>query len=425
MARRNAKRRKRKRLTALWLVGGAAALFSLWRGQPGHTALTTSASAVVAPLWKRAPATQPAPPEPSGPLVGDAALRGEIDLGRAKVEGGAMLVPLSNGRKATLTIDPELQEAAQKTLARSRAHEAAAVVLALDGRVLAMTGYRHAAKSKPDYRLPVSVWAPAASIFKLVTSAALLEAGVEPDTQVCYRGGLRSVEPAHLENTRRPGSDCQDFRYGLAKSQNAIIANLTHHHLDRNALADAARRLGFDTAPEFGLDAEKNRCQLPDDDLELARVAAGFWSTELSPLGGALLTATIASGGLSVTPRIVASVEGPGGEQPILPVPSKRVIDEKVATKLADMMVATCDMGTAYKAFHDRRGRPFLGGAKVAGKTGSLSVSTPAYRGYSWFVGFAPADDPQVVIAVLLANPETWHLKAHTAARLILEEALD
>jgi peptidoglycan glycosyltransferase len=100
------------------------------------------------------------------------------------------------------------------------------------------------------------------------------------------------------------------------------------------------------------------------------------------------------------------------------------VLDERVAAQIADMMIAACDSGTAYKGFHDRRGRPFLGGAKVAGKTGSLSVTSPAYRSYSWFVGFVPADDPQIVISVLLANPEKWHLKAHTAARMILEKAL-
>lgn len=414
---------KRKQLLVLGLVGGAAATLSLWHGAPDHAALTTAAGAPIAPLWKRTPVVPAAAPQPPDPLVGDAALRGEIDLDKSRVQGDAVVVPLGRGRRATLTLDPKIQEAARRTLARSQAHEAAAVVMSLDGRILALAGYRKANPAKPDYSLPVSVWAPAASVFKLVTSTALLEAGVRPSTEVCYRGGLRSVEAANLKPGRRPGSDCRDFRYGLAKSQNAIIAKLTHLHLHRKDLTDAARRLGFNVAPDFGLEAEKSHCEIPSGGLELARVAAGFWSSELSPLGGALLAGTIASGGLSLTPRIVSSVQSPAGTQPVLPVPQKRVVSARVAHQLAEMMTATCDMGTAYRGFHDRRGRPFFD-AKIAGKTGSLSVDKPAYRAYSWFVGFAPADDPQVVIAVLLANPEKWVLKAHTAARLILQSVI-
>ena len=101
------------------------------------------------------------------------------------------------------------------------------------------------------------------------------------------------------------------------------------------------------------------------------------------------------------------------------------MLSPTVAAALSKMMTRACDTGTAPAgAFHDRKGKRFLGGVPVAGKTGSLSVQTPRYRGYSWFVGFAPADQPEVVIAVLLANPEKWRLQAHTAARMILEAAL-
>lgn len=391
--------------------------------RPADTALASSAGGAVLALWNNTTVT-PSPRLPTGPLVGDVGLRGEIDLSRARARDGALTLDLPEGRRATLTIDPKLQEATRSVLARSRAPEAAAVVMAIDGRLLALAGYRHASPSKPDYKLPVTVWAPAASIFKIVTGAALLEAGVTPDAEVCYRGGLRSVEPSHLRDDKRPGSECNNLRYGMARSQNAVIAGLVHRHLDRSRLTEVARRFGFGANPEFGLLADKNRCDLPADDLELARVAAGFYKTELSPLGGALVAATIASGGLAVVPRIVSEIEGPGGRHPVLPPPTRRVLDERVAAQIADMMIAACDSGTAYKGFHDRRGRPFLGGAKVAGKTGSLSVTSPAYRSYSWFVGFVPADDPQIVISVLLANPEKWHLKAHTAARMILEKAL-
>ncbi|MBT8493078.1 MAG: penicillin-binding protein, partial [Deltaproteobacteria bacterium] len=100
----------------------------------------------------------------------------------------------------------------------------------------------------------------------------------------------------------------------------------------------------------------------------------------------------------------------------------RRVIDKKVAGDLANMMERAVSRGTARKGFHNRRGKPYLGQIKVAGKTGSLSTDDP-YTAYSWFVGFAPVDKPQYVISVLLGNPMKWHLKGHTAARLVLQKA--
>ena len=60
----------------------------------------------------------------------------------------------------------------------------------------------------------------------------------------------------------------------------------------------------------------------------------------------------------------------------------------------------------------------------VAGKTGTLSETEPFYTQYSWFVGYAPADKPTLVISVLLGNAELWYLKAHTAARTVLAAGL-
>jgi cell division protein FtsI/penicillin-binding protein 2 len=120
---------------------------------------------------------------------------------------------------------------------------------------------------------------------------------------------------------------------------------------------------------------------------------------------------------------VVAAVVDDQGEIPVLPGPTNRVIEEHVARDIAFMMVGTTESGTAYKGFHDRRGRKFLPDLEVAGKTGTLTRRSPSYLQYSWFVGFAPADDPEVVIAVLLGNPERWHLKAHTAARIVLQKA--
>jgi peptidoglycan glycosyltransferase len=97
------------------------------------------------------------------------------------------------------------------------------------------------------------------------------------------------------------------------------------------------------------------------------------------------------------------------------------VLEESVADQVAAMMTATCKDGSAARAF---AGRDKIPGVAVAGKTGTLSSNEPFYMQYSWFVGFAPADRPTMSISVLLGNPELWQIKAHTAARMVLIEAL-
>lgn len=411
-------------LTVGALCAGAFAAYRDTAAEAPPVSANLSAGAV-APAPKEVQPTGAAAIAAHGLLVGDEALRGEIDLHKARREGDHYVVPLSDGRRALLTLDPALQEAAESVLERAKAPRAAIVVMSTDGRLLALAGRRNEEPAREkDFELPLTTWAPAASVFKIVTAAALVDAGVGASSEVCYHGGLRSVEASNLTDDPRRDSACGDLKYGIAKSQNAIVAKLFHRNLGRSKLAAAARAFGFDAAARFALDVEPNRFSLPEDPLELARVASGFWSTELSPLGGALVANTIASGGMSVTPRIVSEIRGDGAVVPVVGAAPERVLDEAVAREVADMLTATCDSGTASKAFRDPRGRPFFPEVSIAGKTGSLSRSTPSYLGYSWFVGFAPADDPKIVVSVLLGNPAKWYLKAHTAARLVLDAAL-
>ncbi|WP_428263931.1 penicillin-binding transpeptidase domain-containing protein [Haliangium sp.] len=363
--------------------------------------------------------------EPAPPLRGDASLRAVLDLSDASLEDGRYVVPAGKGRRLVLTLDPEVQAAAEKALSRAKAPRGAIVVMAVDGRILALAGLRDGDRETPrlgrDLDLPLSVWAPAASVFKIITAAALVTAGVGPDRKVCYHGGLRSVETSNLVDDKARDNQCGTLTDGVSRSQNAIIAKLSHRHINPRALRAMAAAFGFGEAPEMALDVEPSRASIPDEKLDFARVAAGFWNTELSPLGGALVANTVASGGLRVTPYIVDSVITGDRTVSVAPAPSQRVLKKHVAAKVARMMTATTESGTAFKGFHDRRRRPYLAKVDVAGKTGTLVRSTPSYLEYSWFVGFAPSDEPQVSISVLLGNPPRWHLKAHTAARMVLQ----
>jgi cell division protein FtsI/penicillin-binding protein 2 len=341
-----------------------------------------------------------------------------LDLDRLERTGDHYEAPRGDQR-VKLTLDPALQDEAEKLLAEARAPRAAIVVMKPDGTILALAGWRtedpkggtkgtpkatKLAAKQPS--LAVEAWAPAASVFKLVTASALVSGGVQPDEKVCYHGGIRSVTESNLRDDRRD-NNCQTLTYGVAHSNNALVGKLAFQHLEPAALDKMAQAFGIGAAMHLGAFGELD---LPHDkDLSFAQAAAGFSGSKLSALGGALLAATFADGGEQPAPRIVADE---------VAASPHRVVSDDIARAVSKMMIATCEYGSASRAFG--RHRPIT----VAGKTGTLTRTDPFYMEHSWFVGYAPADKPEIVVAVVLGNPESWHLRAQEAARRLIDRAV-
>ena len=401
---------------AVVVAGGAALLGAGGSGDkaphaqiPGASLSTPTAVAAPAPAATGAGVATPA-------AVTTAQLA--VDLDRITREGDAYVTTLADGRKATLTLDPELQPLAEKLLDQSRAPRGAIVAMAPDGRILALAGRRTsepkgAIKGTPDWHLVTDAWAPAASIFKLVTATALVDAGVDPDDKVCFHGGIRSVSDHNLRDDKRD-SRCESLVFGVAHSQNAILAKLAFQRLDSVKLLGAANAFGFTQPLQLAPGAFGELALPSEHDLAFAQAAAGFSQTKLSVLGGALLAATFADAGEQPTPRLIAAIDG----QPYAQPAPRRAITAATAQQVTRMMEKTCDGGSAAKSFG--RGRAI----RVAGKTGTLTTERPFYMEHSWFVGFAPVDKPEIVVSVLLGNPENWHLRGHEAARRLIDRAL-
>ena len=387
--------------------------------------LTLAALAALATSRGRGRA-QAAPPHglPSASLTAlprlPPAWKRELSWAKVRADENGFVQVLHDGGRVELTLDPRLQKLTERVLDAHPTRYAAAVMLSVDdGRVLALSG-KSVAEPDKTAELALSPWAPAASIFKLVTATALVEAGVGPDARVCYHDGVHSVEASNLRPHPRWDTSCATLAYGVAKSQNAIVARLAADHLDDSELEHAARALGFGDRLPFELPVGVSDVKVPESGtLAFARVAAGFWSSTLSPLHGAYLAATLARGGVTPPLRLVDRVVGADGEieRPEAPAP-RRVISDEAARAVTRMMVGTTEYGTARSGFH-RNGRPLLPGVAVAGKTGSLDRQKP-FLAYSWFVGFAPAERPEVAVAVLLGNGEDWHWRAHQVAADLL-----
>ncbi|MGE0786945.1 MAG: penicillin-binding transpeptidase domain-containing protein [Sandaracinaceae bacterium] len=347
--------------------------------------------------------------------------RGRTFLGfdprRHRRADAVMVSDLADGSTAVLSLDPGLQEHVSGMFARYEVPYGALIALEpSSGRVLAYVSHSSAEPDGPDLVLDPSP--PTASVFKIVTGAALVEAGVDPDAPVCYHGGLSRLTEGNLEDD--PGRDrsCASLGEAMGGSINAVFAKLAVRHLDPSTLERAATRFGFGETLPFDVATRVSPREVPTERLEFARTAAGFWHMHMSPFHGALMAAAVASGGVMPRATIVDTVLDARGRvtYEAHPTPFRTVMEPEVASRVADMMRQTVAHGTARQYFFDGRGNPFLPGIDAAGKTGTLTGSDP-YRGYTWFVGFAPVDDPQIAVAALVVNEPRWRIKGSFAAR--------
>lgn len=302
------------------------------------------------------------------------------------------------------TRNEALERTLKKVLADGKTPYAATVLLEVGtGRVLAIA--EHSTRG-PAEGLALKPMAPAASVFKIVTSSALLRRGVSPSERVCARGGMRRLSEKLLLDDAKHDRACTTLFDTLPLSQNTAIAKLALKHLDPEALRDEARRYGFD-APlplDLPLDVEASAARIPEDPFGFAEAASGFGEVKLSALHGAVLASVVATGGVLVPPRLV---EGEGGA-----AEARRVVDGRHAETLRRMMADTVTVGTARRAFGTG---PRLK-QSAAGKTGSLT-DYQTKLDTSWFVGFAPADRPQVAVATVVVNQGKWHIKAPWVAK--------
>ncbi|TFV61878.1 UNVERIFIED_ORG: penicillin-binding protein 2 [Bacillus sp. AZ43] len=328
--------------------------------------------------------------------------------------------PATDGDSVTLTLDQDLQYVTEQRLGEAcddgATTRASAVVLDVKtGEVVAMgscPGYDPGNYSKTDPDLlgnPLvsSVFEPG-SVMKAVTLSAAIEEGVaEPDDVLTVNG--------HIQAGDRVVTDAHDHApidwtvTGiLAKSSNVGTIMLAREVGDEK-LEHYLRAFGLGEKTGIELPGESAGILQDSDDwsgIRAANIAIGQ-GLSVTTLQMASIYQAIANDGVRIPPRIVDSVTGPDGRVTETATPEgTRVISESTADKMAYMLEAVVGPG----------GTAPLGqieGFRVAGKTGTAQRPNPdcnCYEGGGYvttFVGFAPADDPQYVVAVDLERPSS------------------
>jgi peptidoglycan glycosyltransferase len=323
------------------------------------------------------------------------------------------------GDDVRLTIDAAAQRIAERELATRKG-----AIVALEPK----TGRLLVVASSPTYRSQTAIddfdsitarpdsplvnramqgEYPPGSTFKVVTTAAALEAGMSPSRT--FTGGTKFEVP---------GQDIGNYAGEVAPAGNTLSEALTHSYNTSFAqlgteLGDAAMRdqmaaFGFFTKPPVealpsnevaisGLYGPDGKLLSEETPVDIARVAIGQDKLLATPLQMALVAAAIANDGKVPETTLLDRVTRPGGGGVVQRGTRetwKQAMSPETARQLTRMMKNVVDEGTGTAVR--------LPGIDVAGKTGTADISNN--RIVAWFIAFAPADDPRVAIAVAIED---------------------
>jgi peptidoglycan glycosyltransferase len=271
------------------------------------------------------------------------------------------------------------------------------------------------------------------SVFKIVTAIAGLESGaITPDTTYARQpeaeedglvvSGFR-VRDGHHPQT---GNRALDLIGATEVSCNIWYA-LTGLETGPEALTDIAGRIGFGERLPFDLPTAVSQLTngggpLPGgfaDDVELANAAYGQGETFVTPLQMALVAAAVANDGELMEPFLVRSLSGDDGTREIDPRLWRRVASpaNARAIQLAMQAAVEGELGRLFTRGAD------VPGVEVAGKSGTAELGGSG-EPHSWYIGFAPVDDPQVAIAVVVEQGGRGSERAAPIGGQLVEAAL-
>ena len=334
----------------------------------------------------------------------------------------------NKGANIETSIDPKIQQAAYNSLGSTDG--AAVAIEPKTGRILAMVstpsydpnqlashdmsqansnyGVLSQDATNPMLNRATSQLYPPGSTFKTVVAAAALETGqYQPDTQADGADGKISMEDA------------------LAYSSNTAFAQLGVS-LGDNAVSSMAKKLGFDspitvdgsdyTGTPWVSVTSKFPTDINDDKLALASIGQG--DTVVTPLQNAMVAAAIANDGKLMQPTLVDRVRS--ADLSVIsqtkPTVMSHAFSADTANKLTQMMEAVVTKENTNLA---------INGVQVAVKTGTAQIGNGNTSIDGWVIGFAPADDPKIAVAVVVHNVDLYgSFAAGPIMKAMMQEAL-
>ena len=344
-------------------------------------------------------------------------------------------VPARNGADLVLTIDLEVQTAAERVLRaaieREKAPSGSIIVLdPRDGAILALASWptfdpaRVAVADPEALRNRAVSWTfEPGSTMKAVTIAAGIDKHVVTPTTTYEDKGCTVIGGRRLCNAQGKSYGTTTVTQILERSANAG-AVFVASRLGQDPLYQYLRAFGFGDATGVDLAAEATGAVRPLAQwypVDVGTVAYGQ-GIAVTPLQLAMAYAAIANGGTLYKPYVVAATRDADGEHRTAPAVVRSPITADTADTLRTMLTSTVDRGISHGAS--------LAGYSVAGKTGTAQIPSADGRyvddAYiSSFAGFAPANDPRFVAVIVIERPQSKLLGTVTAMSAFHDLAVD
>lgn len=244
---------------------------------------------------------------------------------------------------------------------------------------------------------------PPGSTFKVITTAAALQAGITENEQLTAAARIPLPDStATLENYG--GTPCGSapkapLREAFARSCNTAFVELGMR-VGAEALRNTADSFGFDSPPALiPLQVAESTVGPMSDAAAVGMSSMGQKDVAVTPMQNAMVAAAIANGGVLMQPYLVDHLEGPdlADISNTAPAELRRAVSAQVAAKLTDLMIGA-------EKFTQQDGA--IPGVQIASKTGTAEHgadprNTPPH---AWYIAFAPAQNPRVAVAVLVEN---------------------
>ena len=238
---------------------------------------------------------------------------------------------------------------------------------------------------------------PPGSTFKILTALEYIRenpSAMEDFTYQC--NGIFSYHNAEINCYHGKSHGTLDFTSAFAKSCNGAFAKMGIG-LSIPGWNRLCQAFLFQPQLSFPLACEPSQFVLAENapEWEIMQTAIGQGKTEVTPLHNALIAAAVANGGVLMKPYIISEIQTAYGAtiKQFFPSVYDKVMSTEEAEILSKLMAACVVDGTGYAAYTDKY--------TVAGKTGTAEWEKQK-EPHSWFVGFAPVENPQIVVSVIL-----------------------
>jgi peptidoglycan glycosyltransferase len=267
------------------------------------------------------------------------------------------------------------------------------------------------------------------STMKVVTAAAALDSGEFNVDDTVSGQSPKEISGVPLANAGGESFGDIPLTEALTNSVNTVWAEVGED-LGTDTMYEYMDRFGFNEQPpldypdfqlavsgEFGPDGAL--LGPGSDQIDVGRMAIGQDKLNVTPLQMTMVASAVANGGVLMEPRLWSKVIDPDGrEEDLEPERQSRVMSEETASTLTEMMTDVVNEGTGTAAA--------LSGIDVAGKTGTAEIDIDAGINQAWFIGFAPADDPQIAVAATVERTSGFGgTEAAPIAKSVMETLLE